>query len=294
MQQARVAIIGGSGLCSFPELKIREAVRPLTRYGYPSDRISIGEYQDISGKIQTVAFLPRHGTKHTLPPRKIPYKANIAALQSLKVEQIVGTCIAGSLHRKIHPGDFVFPDQFVNLTWGRDDSFDLDHQLIHLPMADPYCVNLRQLLITQATNAGVRTHKTGTVAVIQGPRFSTRAESRWLARQGWDLVNMTQYPECYFAREAGMCYAVMAMITDHDVSVGEDPQIGSDHPLEDVLKTFHENIRHGKQVLLQTLTLMPTSQECGCSVPLPAEYYKQQSEKKEVGESDAEIESQRE
>ena len=289
MQQAKVAIIGGSGLCTFPELKMVSTVRFPTKYGYPSDSISIGEYQDTYGATRTVAFLPRHGTEHTLPPHKIPYKANVAALQSLGVEQIVGTCIAGSLQSEILPGDFVFPDQFVNFTWGRDDLFDHDHQLIHLPMAEPYCPDLRQLLATQATNAGIRTHSTGTVAVIQGPRFSTRAESRWLAKQGWDLVNMTQYPECYFAREAGICYAVMAMITDYDVGVGEDLQISSGRSLEEVLRTFHENIRRGKQVLLQTLTLMPTSRKCGCSAPLPAEYYKQLSEEGRVDESDVDV-----
>lgn len=267
-----VAVIGGSGLCQQDIFPVIDTVRPSTRHGEPSGEISICAYTDAAGEPRTVAFLPRHGPEHSLGPHQVPYRANIAALRELGVTQILATCIAGSLRRRVRPGDLVVPDQFVNLTWGRDPEGPA--QLLHLPMGDPYCPRLRGHAIRAGRAAGLRTHRAGTTAVIQGPRFSTRAESRWFSRQGWDLVNMTQYPECYLAREAGLCYAVIAMITDYDVGVGRRTTISGEESLAPVLQVFHRNVEVTKKLLAVTVPRLEQRHDCGCDKPFAPEYYK--------------------
>jgi 5'-methylthioadenosine phosphorylase len=273
-KEIRVAVIGGSGLCRQDMFAVKDRVRPRTDYGEASDEISLCAYSDLAGAERVFAFLPRHGAEHTRAPHQIPYRANIASLRALGVTQILATCIAGSLHRRIRPGDLVVPDQFVNLTWGRDS--DGPPELIHLPMADPYCPRLRALCRASGRTSRLRTHTRGTVAVIQGPRFSTRAESHWFSRQGWDLVNMTQYPECYLAREAGMCYAVMAMITDYDVGVDRcRTRIATDTSVEPVLAVFRRNVSVLKSLIASAVPQLPLAGPCGCAQPMPPEYYKQ-------------------
>jgi 5'-methylthioadenosine phosphorylase len=181
-EEIRLAIIGGSGLCYQDVFPVVRRVKPLTRFGYPSGEISICEVLGWDNSTRKVAFLPRHGVDHSLAPHVVPYRANIAALQSLGVRQIIATCIAGSLLRKIHPADLVVPDQLVNLTWGRDQH--QDGPPIHLPFAEPYCPTLRMVMCCHARAMKVRVHGSGTVVVIQGPRFSSRAESRWFSKQG--------------------------------------------------------------------------------------------------------------
>ncbi len=269
-----IAVIGGSGLCGQDMFPVVRRVRPRTNYGEISGEISLCAYTDVTGVERVFAFLPRHGAEHTLAPHQVPYRANIAALRALGVTQILATCIAGSLRRRVQPGDLVVPDQFVNLTWGRDP--DGPPELIHLPMADPYCPRLRSLCRASGNKYGLRTHPRGTVAVIQGPRFSTKAESLWFSRQGWDLVNMTQYPECYIAREVGICYAVMAMITDYDVGVGQcRTRITNDTSVEPVLAVFRRNVSALKSLIASTVPQLPLAAPCGCARPLPPEYYKQ-------------------
>ncbi len=271
-----VGVIGGSGLCQQDVFPVIDTVRPITVYGETSEAISICTYLDATGDTRTLAFLPRHGAHHTLAPHKIPYRANLAALRSLGVRQVVATCIAGSLRRAVRPGDLVVPDQFVNLTWGRDPDGPLE--LIHVPMADPYCPRLRALCTAGGAKAGLRTHRRGTVAVIQGPRFSTTAESRWFTRQGWSLVNMTQYPECYVAREFGLCYATMAMVTDYDVGVGRRIRFGAGASVRPVLDVFRRNVSALKDLLAATASHLPLDGACSCNRPLPPEYYKQQEQ----------------
>jgi 5'-methylthioadenosine phosphorylase len=250
-----------------------QRIRPCTDHGEPSDDIQICAYVDATGNERRLAFLPRHGIEHSLAPHKIPYRANIKALHDLGVAQIVATCIAGSLRPRIRPGDLVVPDQFVDLTSGRDPGGP--PTLIHLPMADPYCPRLRALCRAEGRRAGLRTHGRGTVAVIQGPRFSTKAESRWFSRQGWELVNMTQYPECYLAREAGICYAVLAMITDYDVGVDRrGARISTGTSVEPVLSVFRDNVDALKRLLPAVLTSLPIAGPCDCGRPFPPEYYK--------------------
>jgi len=264
----KLGIIGGSGMCSFPELQIISSNRPETKYGLPSDEILIAEYHG-----QTVAFLPRHGKKHTIAPHKIPYKANIAAMKEIGVEYIIGTCIAGSLKTEIAPGSIVLLDQFVNLTWGRDrDSVEENGSFIHLPMGDPYCEHLRQKILEAGILAGIAIVPQGTVAVIQGPRFSTKAESRWLSSNGWDVVNMTQYPECYFAREMGICYAAIAGVTDYDVGLQSGFAFGEDNK-NAILNVFKEDIQTTREILLSFIKRMSPDLSCRCATMVLKNYY---------------------
>ena len=255
-----VGIIGGSGMCSFSDLKVLYQVRVETKYGFPSSDILVCEYMGV-----VVAFLPRHGEKHTFAPHKVPYKANISALRDLGVRCVVATCIAGSLKRKVEPGSFVIPDQFVNLTWGRDDYVDEDGgNFSHLPMADPYCEEVRRVLFESVRSIGGSVHKKGTVVVIQGPRFSTKAESLMFMSNGWDIVNMTQYPECYFAKELGICYGVLASVTDYDVGLQDSLSMNSDG-IDKVLGVFHSNITKTKDSLLYFLRHFSRGLSCNCS-----------------------------
>lgn len=272
MVTPKLGIIGGSGMCSFPELKVISKVRPRTQYGLPSDDILICKY-----KKKVVAFLPRHGSKHKLPPHKVPYRANIAALKNIGVEHIIGTCIAGSLQRRITPGTLVVPDQFVNLTWGRDDCHGKSKSFMHLPMGEPYCKNMRKLAIKVAKSIGAETISSGTVAVIQGPRFNTKAESLWLKSNKWDIVNMTQYPECYFAKEQGLCYAVLAAITDYDVGLKENLTINL-KDMSKILKVFNKNILLTKKTLLEFIEQTPNRFTCECAKNMIKTYYEMSKE----------------
>lgn len=266
----KLAIIGGSGMCDFPELNEVDRVRPETQYGFPSDDIIIAAQNGIK-----IAFLPRHGTGHTLAPHKVPYKANIAALKSLGCHSIVATCICGSLNQNIKPGDFVVLDQFVDQTWGRDDTVDQDGgQFIHLPMAEPYCNHVRNVVHETAQAMNIPIHSKGTAVVIQGPRFATIAESRLYIKNSWDVINMTQYPECYFARELGLCYGAIAMVTDYDCGLYANLQMDPCQ-MDQVLPIFQRNVDIGKKLLLEIAgTVLATeSTTCGCALTYE-EYYK--------------------
>lgn len=268
-----IGVIGGSGLCQQDVFPVIDKVRPRTDYGEPSDDITICAYTDVAGTARSVAFLPRHGSDHALAPHQIPYRANIAALRDLGVTQVIATCIAGSLRRRVRPGDLVVPDQFIDRTWGRDPAGP--PSLVHLPMAEPYCPRLRSFLASSGKRAGLRTHRRGTVAVIQGPRFSTRAESRWMSRQRWDVVNMTQQPECALAREEGLCYATLAMITDYDVGVPRRrTRFDAGASLAPVLDVFRANVAALKLLLEAVVPALRPDPSCGCARPLPPEYYK--------------------
>jgi 5'-methylthioadenosine phosphorylase len=256
MKEANIGIFGGSGFYSLLD-KVEE-IAVDTPYGAPSDRIAVAE---IAGK--KVAFLPRHGKHHQLPPHRINYRANLWAMKSLGVRQIIGPCAAGSLQPHIKPGDFVVVDQFVNRTWGRDDSFVEGPNVDHLSAADPYCEKLRQSAIANAKKLGVSTHDHGTVVVIQGPRFSTRAESREFSKNGWEVINMTQYPEGILARELGICYVNIALITDYDAGLEGNSDI---KPVthEEVLKVFNSNNDKLKSLLLAMIEDLPLHPQCSC------------------------------
>ncbi|MBM3457468.1 MAG: MTAP family purine nucleoside phosphorylase, partial [Armatimonadetes bacterium] len=186
--RAEIGVFGGSGFYSFlPDV---EEIRVHTPYGAPSDRIALATVEG-----RRVAFLPRHGRDHSVPAHAINYRANLWAMQSLGVQEILAPCSCGSLQAHIHPGDFVILDQFVDRTRGRQDTFYSGPETRHIGAAEPYCTRLRGLAVTATRELGIPVHSAGTIVVVQGPRFSTRAESAWFTREGWDVVTMTQYPE---------------------------------------------------------------------------------------------------
>lgn len=255
--RADIGVFGGSGFYEFLDNVTEVWIE--TPYGAPSDRIALAT---IGGK--RVAFLPRHGKDHRYPPGKINYRANLWAMKSLGVTHIIGPCAAGSLTPRVRPGEFVICDQFVNRTWGREDTFFTGPITTHVSPADPYCPNLRQLAAEAAEEQGVTVHRQGTVVVIQGPRFSTRAESKEFQSHGWEVINMTQYPEAYLAKELGICYVNISLITDFDAGLDDDPSIDPvSH--EAVMKVFNANIENLKGVLSRLIAKIPDRPDCSCA-----------------------------
>ena len=255
---AEVGVFGGSGFYAFLEGVEEKVVE--TPYGAPSSAIALGE---IAGK--SVAFLPRHGLRHELPPHQINYRANVWALKQLGVERIIGPCAAGSLQEGVKPGEFVVCDQLVDRTAGRKDTFYDGPVATHVTFADPYCPELRGLALAAAEAEEIDAHERGTVVTIQGPRFSTRAESKWYQSAGWEVINMTQYPEAYLARELEMCYVNVSLITDYDVGVeGEVSAVSH----EEVLKVFSENNEKLRALLFALVPKIPSERSCPCASAL--------------------------
>jgi 5'-methylthioadenosine phosphorylase len=255
--KAEIGIFGGSGFYSF--LEDVEEVELETPYGKPSAPIVIGA---IEGK--SVAFLPRHGRNHELPPHAIPYRANVWAMREVGVRRIIGPCASGALDRGLELGEFVVCDQFVDRTSGRVDTFYDGPETTHVSAADPFCPDLRRLLVETAGELGIAVRDGGTVVVVQGPRFSTRAESKWFQGAGWEAINMTAYPECHLARELELCYATIAMVTDYDVGVeGEEPVSA-----EQVFKVFNENNARLRELLFAVVPKIGPQPEDVCSTAL--------------------------
>jgi 5'-methylthioadenosine phosphorylase len=258
--RADVGVFGGSGFYAF--LEDVDEVAVDTPYGAPSGPFHLG---DLGGR--RVAFLPRHGPGHELPPHRVNYRANLWAMRALGVGRVVGPFAAGSLQPHIHPGDFVVVDQFVDRTWGRPDTFYEGPVPYHPAAADPYCPELSALAVKAAADTGVRAHPSGTVVVVQGPRFSTRAESRWYRAQGWEVINMTQYPEAFLARELGLCYTGIALITDYDTGVDDDPTV---EPVtqEAVFTFFDRNVERIRGLLFELIPRLPSERGCHCAEAL--------------------------
>jgi 5'-methylthioadenosine phosphorylase len=255
---ARIGIFGGSGFYSL--LEDVSDVEVDTPYGPPSSPIAVGQIEGVA-----VAFLPRHGRKHQLPPHKINYRANVWALKELGVERIIGPCAAGSLQKGVKPGEFVVSDQLVDRTTGRADTFYDGPETTHISFADPYCPELRSLAISTGKDRGITVHEKGTVVTIQGPRFSTRAESRWFQDAGWEVINMTQYPEAYLARELEICYVNVALITDYDTGVeGEIDAVSH----EAVIEVFTANNEKLRGLLFSLVPQIPESRTCPCATAL--------------------------
>lgn len=255
--KADIGVFGGSGFYSF--LNNVEEIEIDTPLGKPSDKIALATFE---GK--KIAFLPRHGKNHQFPPHKIPYRANIHAMKQLGVKRIIAPTASGSLQADIKPGDFVICDQFVDRTWGRNDTFYDGPITKHVSPAHPYCPELRKIAVETGKSLGITTHEKGTVVVIQGPRFSTVSESRWFSKMGWEVINMTQYPECYLAREMGICYTNIALITDFDAGLEGNDDIPP-VTLEEVYKVFNENNDKVKAMLFEIIKNIDLSQEkCSC------------------------------
>lgn len=254
--RADIGVFGGSGFYSF--LSSVDEVKVETPYGPPSDKVAIAQIGD-----KRVAFLPRHGRDHSIPPHMIDYRANMWAMKALGVTRVLGPCAAGSLQAHVKPGHFVISDQFVNRTYGRRDTFYDGPVVTHIGGSEPYCPQLRALAVDKARELGITVHEHGTVVVIQGPRFSSKAESREFSSHGWEVINMTQYPECVLARELDLCYANIALITDYDAGLEGQPEISAvTH--EAVLEVFNQNIERVRSLLFRVIEAMPSDRDCAC------------------------------
>lgn len=254
-QLAQIGIFGGSGFYKF--LDNIEEVYIDTPYGKTSDALMLGK---IEGK--SVAFMPRHGRNHSIAPHKVNYKANVWAMKEIGCEIVISPCAAGSLQKEVKPGDIVFCDQYVNWTGGRQDTYFENDDVQHVSAAEPYCSKLRKLAIDCADELGYSIHKTGTVVVIQGPRFSTKAESAFFTNQGWHVINMTQYPEVHLVKELGMCPLNISLITDYDAGlVGDVPPVSH----QEVMKVFEQNIAKLQKLLFTIVKNADVNEICACN-----------------------------
>ena len=251
--QASIGVIGGSGLYEF--IADAREVTVDTPFGAPSDVITIGT---IAGR--SVAFLPRHGRQHQYPPHRVPYQANLWALRSLGVQQVLAPSAVGSLRAEHGPGTLVIPDQLVDRTRNRKQTYYSEGGAVHVQFADPYCPNGRAVAIATADVSGWQALPSGTLVVIDGPRFSTRAESRWYAAQGWTIVGMTGHPEAALARELALCYTSLSLVTDTDAGVDEGE--GVTHA--EVLEVFAQNVTRLRGLLMSVIENLPEKRTCAC------------------------------
>ena len=250
--RADIGVIGGSGLYSLLDGATEHVID--TPYGPPSDALTLA---DVGGR--TVAFLPRHGRDHRFPPHRIPYQANLWALRELGVRQILAPCAVGGLRPELGPGTFVLPDQLVDRTSGRAQTF-YDTGAVHVNFADPYCPTGRSTVRAVAERTGFRLTDGGTMVVVEGPRFSTRADSRWFACMGGTIVNMTGHPEAVLARELAVCYTALALVTDLDAGVDGDQGVTQ----EEVFRVFGENTARLRDLLLDVAAALPEDADCVC------------------------------
>jgi 5'-methylthioadenosine phosphorylase len=246
-----IGVIGGSGFYKF--LDGAEEIKVDTPFGEPSDSVALGE---VAGR--RVAFLPRHGRDHRFPPHRIPYRANIWALRSLGVRQVIAPTAVGSLTPAYPAGTLVVPDQMVDRTRGRPQTF-FDDAAIHLSFADPYCPAGRARAIDVAREFGWAAETSGTLVVIEGPRFSTRAESQWFAAQGWTLVGMTGHPEAVLARELALCYVPLALVTDLDAGI----EVGGGVTQAEVFGVFAANVARLRDLVAAVVAGLPEDQHAG-------------------------------
>jgi 5'-methylthioadenosine phosphorylase len=255
--RAEIGVFGGSGFYSFLDDAAEVAVD--TPFGAPSAPVVTGE---IAGR--RLAFLPRHGRAHELPPHRIPYRANLWAFKELGVTRVLAPTAAGSLQPHVRRGHFVISDQVVDRTSGRASTYYDGPETVHVSLADPYCDEMRAVAAKAARGLGIEVHETGTVVVIEGPRFSTRAESRWFASMGWEVVNMTQYPEVALARELELCYCNISLITDYDAGVEGVPPV----TVPEVVKVFNDNNARLRDLLAAIVPALPAERTCACASAL--------------------------
>lgn len=250
--RADIGVIGGSGFYSL--LDDAEEVELTTPYGPPSDVVTVGRIG-----ARTVAFVPRHGRDHRFPPHRIPYRANLWALRSLGVRQVLAPSAVGSLRVEHGPGALVIPDQLVDRTSGRVQTY-YDDAAVHVSFADPYCPAGRSSALSVARAEGWDVVDGGTLVVIEGPRFSTRAESRWFAGNGWTIVGMTGFPEAALARELALCYTSLSLVTDHDAGVESGEGVTQD----EVFAFFAANIERMRSLLAHVVQTLPEERPCPC------------------------------
>lgn len=257
-QEARVGIIGGSGLYELEDMTSVREVKVKTPFGDPSDTIILGSLEGVH-----VAFLPRHGVGHRISPTELPSKANIWALKSLGVEYIISISTVGSLKEKIRPTDFVIPDQLIDRTTLRQNTFFGNGIVGHIPFANPFCPVVASALYEAGhkLGTGARMHDGGTVIVMEGPQFSTRAESELYRSWGADVILMTALPESKLAREAEICYGMMAVVTDYDCW----NELSETVSAEMVIDNLHKSLETAKKILRQAIINLPVKRDCACS-----------------------------
>ena len=267
MSHAEIGVIGGSGLYAF--LEDAAEVDVQTPYGPPSDRLVVGEVRG-----RQVAFIPRHGRDHRYPPHRIPYRANLWALRSLGVRQVLAPCAVGSLRATLPAGSLVVPDQLVDRTSGRPQTY-YDTGAVHVSFADPYCPDGRAVAVREAARGQWPVTDGGAMVVVEGPRFSTRAESRWFADQGWAVVNMTGHPEAVLARELALCYTAIALVTDLDAGVEGLPDAVTQKAVtqeavtqKEVFTFFAANTARQRTLLYDVLAGLPVERACPCGSSL--------------------------
>ncbi|MDD5148477.1 MAG: S-methyl-5'-thioadenosine phosphorylase [Candidatus ainarchaeum sp.] len=249
-----IGIIGGSGLEDPRIIKDFEEKEIPTPFGKPSDKIVLGKIEKTG-----VAIVSRHGKKHSINPTNVPYKANIWALKELGCTHILATTACGSLREKIRPGQIIFPDQFIDFTKKRGYTFFDSEKVMHIPLADPFCHCLSKMLAKTAKELGLEFHEKGTIITIEGPRFSTRAESKMFRMLGADIVNMSTVPEVILARELGICYQSIAMATDYDCWKGAETV-----DIETVMKAMAKNSENVKKLIAKTIPKIPAKKSCEC------------------------------
>jgi 5'-methylthioadenosine phosphorylase len=255
--QSSIGVIGGTGFYEFLEDAREIAVE--TPFGPPSELLTVGT---VAGR--SVVFLPRHGKQHQYPPHRIPYLANLWALRSVGVRQVLAPSAVGSLSPGYGPGTLVIPDQIVDRTTGRLQTYYSEGGAVHLQFADPYCPVGRSVAARAAQGAGWPPVTSATLVVIEGPRFSTRAESRWYAAQGWTIIGMTGHPEAVLARELALCYTSLCLVTDTDAGVDE----GEGVTQEEVFRVFAQNVTRLRGLLMTVIENLPEDRACPCGSAL--------------------------
>lgn len=255
-----IGFIGGSGIYEALPLEDTHEERIDTPFGEPSAPVTVGTFADAG---EEVAFLPRHGRDHQHSPTSVPYRANIHALKQLGIERILSSNAVGSLREELPPQTLVVPDQIFDRTRHREYSFFSEEMVVHMPFADPYCPHLILHLAENACEADADAVEGGTYVCIEGPQYSTRAESEFYRAQGWDMVGMTAIPEAKLAREAEICYATVAGVTDYDVW-REDSEV----TLQEVLENAAENEDAIKQVVERAIRTLPEERDCDCGSAL--------------------------
>mgnify|MGYP006108609673 FL=1 len=256
-ETAEIGIFGGTGIYDSGLLKDSKEISIDTPYGKTSDSITVGEF---NGK--KVAFMPRHGKKHTIPPHLINFRANIWAFKELGVKRIIAPSAVGSLKEEFEPGNLALPSQFIDFTKSRKGTFSEDGRVIHISVADPFCPELQKVILNVTKIHGIKIHQDCTYVCIEGPRFSTKAESRFFRTTGADIIGMTLVPECQLAREAQICYVSLSTVTDYDVWA-EKPVTA-----KEVMETLAKNVEMTKKLLTFVIDQIPEIKSCSCEKAL--------------------------
>ncbi len=256
-KDVEIGIFGGTGIYDSGLLENPQEIEMDTPYGKPSDIITIGVFKD-----RKIAFLPRHGKKHTIPPHMINFRANIWAFKELGITRIIAPSAVGSLKEELMPGHFALPSQFLDFTKSRKGSFSEEGRVIHISVADPFCTELQSSILEVTDNQDLKIHKDCTYVCIEGPRFSTKAESKFYRTTGADIIGMTLVPECQLAREAQICYASISTVTDYDVWA-EKPVTA-----KKVLDTLGKNVEKTKIILTELIEKIPKNRKCNCAKAL--------------------------